>query len=124
MKPSVLLLAIALLMPVSGYAADQDMPGHAAMNKEMQTMQQNMDTLKSQEHCMPNMTAHCQMIADLDYMQGRMADMKEKMQHCIKDEKDCPMPEMVGEMSAMNKKMDEMTKAMQGIAAKPKPNIQ
>ena len=64
---------------------------------------------------MPNMTAHCQMIGDLDYMQQRMADMKINMQHCMEDSKGCPMPEMVGEMGAMKSKMDAMTKQMEQV---------
>ena len=92
------------------------------MHDTMQMMHKNMGKLKGEEHCMPNMTAHCQMIADLDYMTDRMADMKRKMQFCVTNQKDCPMPEMVGEMGAMNRKMNDMMQSMQGIAAKTSPD--
>ena len=128
MKPSVLLCTFALLMPYVSFAADHPaakphgwnmqhcMPGmdaHCRMNQAMEQMQKEMGEHHSMEHCMPKMTAHCQTIADLEYMEKRMETMRVNMQHCMENEKDCPMPEMSGEMRAMRDKMDAMSKQMQ-----------
>lgn len=115
MKLPAIMLGFVLLLPAVGQAAD-------TMDNNMQAMQKNMDELKGEEHCMPNMMAHCQMIADLDYMQGRMADMKRNMKFCMSNAKDCPMPEMVGEMRAMKQKMNQMMKDMQSLSESKEGN--
>lgn len=128
MKPFVLLLGFTLFLPVAGFAADHPaarphgwnmehcMPGmeaHCRMNQAMEQMEKEMDQHRAMEHCMPKMTAHCQAIADLEYMEKRMESMRMYMGHCMENEKDCPMPEMVGEMKAMRERMDKMSREMQ-----------
>lgn len=128
MKPFVLVCTFALLMSSASFAADHPaakphgwnmehcMPGmeaHCRMNQAMEHMQKEMDQHRAMEHCMPKMTAHCQAIADLEYMEKRMENMRMYMQHCMESEKDCPMPEMTGEMKAMRDRMDAMAKEMQ-----------
>jgi hypothetical protein len=99
-----------------GWNMEHCMPGmdaHCRMNQAMGQMEKEMDQHRTMEHCMPNMTAHCQAIADLEYMEKRMENMRVYMQHCMENEKDCPMPEMTGEMKAMRDRMDAMSKEMQ-----------
>ncbi len=105
----------------------EGMGTHCDMQKGMENMQQDMGAMKDMEHCMPEMSAHCQDIADMQTMDKRMADMQTNMQHCMENMKDkasCPMPEMMGEMGAMRKMMRGMMGRMQNSAkeqAVPKP---
>ncbi len=86
----------------------QGMDAHCRMNEAMKRMEEEMAAHRASQHCMPDMTAHCQIIADLEYMERRMENMRITMQHCMGKEKDCPMPEMSGEMKAMRERMDSM----------------
>lgn len=86
----------------------QGMDAHCRMNQAMERMDKEMAAHRAMQHCMPNMTAHCQIIADLEYMEKRMENMRITMQHCMAKEKDCPLPEMSGEMKAMRERMDSM----------------
>lgn len=128
MKKIYLLLFHLLLIPATLMAADKPiakphdwnmehcMPGmeaHCRMNEAMQQMEKEMGKHSTMKHCMPDMKAHCQDISDLEYMEKRMENMRIYMQHCMENEKDCPMPEMAGEMTTMRKKMDELEKKMQ-----------
>lgn len=125
-----------LLLPAPLMAADQPtakqhsgnmqhcMPGmdaHCRMNQAMEQMEKEMGEHRAMQHCMPNMTARCQAIADLEYMEQRMANMRVNMQHCMEDEKSCPMPEMSGEMKAMRDRMDAMSKQIEDKMP-PKPD--
>lgn len=85
-----------------------DMDAHCRMNQAMEQMEKEMAAHRSSQHCMPKMTAHCQIIADLEYMEKRMETMRITMQHCMSKEKDCPTPEMSGEMKAMRERMNSM----------------
>lgn len=117
MKPYFLLAGLVLFMPIADYAAGQTpalehskkMQG---MQEDMRLMEQDLDAHRSMQHCMPEMKAHCQEIADLEYMEKRMKLMRVYMQYCAVDNKDCRMPEMTGEMKAMREKMDALSLEM------------
>ena len=117
MKPYFLLAGLVLFMLIADYAAGQTpalehskkMQG---MQEDMRLMEQDLDAHRSMQHCMPEMKAHCQEIADLEYMEKRMKLMRVYMQYCAVDNKDCRMPEMTGEMKAMREKMDALSLEM------------
>lgn len=128
MKRFIVMCILSLLLPVNVFAADTadikptdwdiehckpGMDTHCRMSQAMKQMEQEMDEHRKMEHCMPEMTAHCQAIADLEYMEKRMERMRIYMKYCMENKKDCPMPEMVGEMKGMRDRMDKMAKEMQ-----------
>ncbi|MFZ5835004.1 MAG: hypothetical protein ACOY2B_06440 [Pseudomonadota bacterium] len=124
MKPYLLLLGLILFMPVADYAAGQT-PAleHSkkmhGMQEDMHQMEKDLEAHRSMQHCMPEMKAHCQAIADLEYMEKRMKLMRTYMQYCVEDENDCRMPEMTGEMKALREKMDALSLEMMPPGGRP-----
>jgi len=114
LKPYLLLFGLILFMPVADYAVGQT-PAleHSkkmhAMQEDMHQMEKDLEAHRAMRHCMPEMKAHCQEIADLEYMEKRMKLMRTYMQYCAEDENDCRMPEMTGEMKALREKMDALS---------------
>jgi hypothetical protein len=124
MKPYFLLAGLVLFMLIADYAAGQTpalehskkMQG---MQEDMRLMEQDLDAHRSKQHCMPEMQAHCQEIADLEYMEKRMKLMRVYMQYCSVDENDCRMPEMTGEMKAMRERLDTLSRDIQQSTGLP-----
>ncbi|MFZ5932449.1 MAG: hypothetical protein ACOY15_14720 [Pseudomonadota bacterium] len=117
MKFYTLALGLAMFMLVADYAVGQTAAiEHSekmrAMQEDMHQMEKDLEAHRSMPHCMPVMKAHCQEIADLEYMEKRMKLMRTYMQYCAVDENDCRMPEMTGEMKAMREKMDALSLEM------------
>ncbi len=117
LKPYLLLFGLMLFMPVADYAVGQT-PAleHSkkmhGMQEDMHQMEKDLEAHRAMQHCMPVTKAHCQEIADLEYMEKRMKLMRTYMQYCVEDEKDCRMPEMTGEMKALREKMDALSLEM------------
>ncbi len=120
MKSYILAFGLFLLMPVADSAAgDEHSRNMQQMQKDMQQMEKDLQEHRSAQHCMPEMKPHCQVIADLEYMEKRMKLMRTYMQYCSVDENDCRMPEMTGEMKAMRDRLDALSREMQQPAGKP-----
>lgn len=124
MKFYILALGFILFMPVAGNAAgqaagDEHSRNMQQMREDMRQMEKDLQEHRSRQHCMPEMKAHCQAIADLEYMEKRMRLMRTYMQYCQVDETDCRMPEMTGEMKAMRERLDALSGEMQQPAGKP-----
>lgn len=124
-KPYLLLFGLVPFIPVADYAMGQTaVIEHSKkmelMQEDMRQMEKDLDAHRSMQHCMPEMKAHCQEIADLEYMEKRMKLMRTYMQYCAVDENDCHMPEMTGEMKAMREKMDALSREMMQNSSKEK----
>jgi len=116
-KIYILAFGLIMFMPVAGNAVGQAAGGEHSRNmqqmqEDMQRMEKDLQAHRSMQHCMPVMKAHCQEIADLEYMEKRMKLMRVYMQYCAVDENDCRMPEMTGEMKALREKMDALSLEM------------
>lgn len=123
-KPCILLIGLVLFMPVADYAAGQTTGDEHSrqmqqMREDMRQMEKDLETHRSTQHCMPEMKAHCQAIADMEYMEKRMKLMRAYMQYCAVNEKDCRMPEMTGEMKALRDRLDALGREMQHAVDKP-----
>jgi len=123
-KSYILALGLILFMPVAVNAAgqaagDEHSRNMQQMQKDMQQMEKDLQAHRSAQHCMPEMKAHCQAIADLEYMEKRMKLMRTYMQYCAVDETDCHMPEMTGEMKDMRERLDTLSGEMRPPASKP-----
>ena len=124
MKFYILALGLIMFMPVADSAAgqaagDEHSRNMQQMQEDMQQMEKDLDAHRSMQHCMPVMKAHCQEIADLEYMEKRMRLMRTYMQYCSVDETDCRMPEMTGEMKAMRERLDALSREMQQSTSNP-----
>ncbi len=124
MKFYILALGLVLFMPVAASAAGQaagDEHGKQMqqMREDMQQMEKELEAHRSMPHCIPQMQAHCQAIADLEYMEKRMRLMRTYMQYCAVDKTDCRMPEMTGEMKAMRDRLEALDREMRQPAQEP-----
>lgn len=124
LKPYLLLFGLILFMPVADYAVGQT-PAleHSkkmhAMQEDMHQMEKDLEAHRAMRHCIPEMKAHCQEIADMEYMEKRMKLMRVYMQYCSVDENDCRMPEMTGEMKAMRERLDTLSRDIQQSTGLP-----